>query len=115
LGSWPIEPWNFVAAPSGERLAHDQLGLARRIHVGRVDEVDPGVERAMNDADRLVVVALAPRAEHHRAEAQRADANAGVREGARLHRADTLLPAPHRRRAALTRGLRDVGTARAAS
>ena len=33
----------------------------------------PGVERAVDDPDRLVVVGVAPGAEHHRAEAQRAD------------------------------------------
>jgi hypothetical protein len=41
-----------------------------RVDVGGVDEVDPGVERAVDDADALVVVFVAPVAEHHRAEAE---------------------------------------------
>ena len=36
---------DVVAPPAGERLADDLLGLAARVDVGGVDEVDPGVER----------------------------------------------------------------------
>ena len=64
---------DVVAPAAGQRLADDLLGLAARVHVGGVDEVDAGVERAMDDADALVVVGVAPGAEHHRAEAERAD------------------------------------------
>jgi hypothetical protein len=31
----------------------------------------------VDDPDRLIVIAITPRAEHHRAEAQRADLDAG--------------------------------------
>jgi hypothetical protein len=44
--------------------------LAGRVDVGSVDEVDAGVERSVDDPDRLVVVGIAPGAEHHRAEAE---------------------------------------------
>ncbi|HEY5294483.1 MAG TPA: hypothetical protein VIJ70_03310 [Gaiellaceae bacterium] len=66
-----------VAAPF-EGLADDLLRLAARVDVGRVDEVDACVERAVDDRDRLVVVGVAPGAEHHRAQAERADLDAGA-------------------------------------
>jgi hypothetical protein len=47
----------------------DDLGLALGVDVGGVDDVDPGVYGTVDDADRLVVVGVAPGAEHHRAEA----------------------------------------------
>src|SRR4051812_14372559 len=77
---------DVVAPAPGQRLADDLLGLAARVHVGGVDEVDPGVERGVDDADRLVVVLVAPTAEHHRAEAERTHLDAGAAEGAELHR-----------------------------
>ena len=49
-----------VVAAARERLADDLLRLAARVDVGGVDEVDAGVERAVDDADRLVVVGVAP-------------------------------------------------------
>jgi hypothetical protein len=76
---------DVVAPPAGQRLADDLLRLAARVDVGRVDEVDPGVERAVDDPHARVVVGLAPRAEHHGAEAQRADVHAGARERSLLH------------------------------
>ena len=68
--------------------------------------VDPGVERAVDDADALVVVGVAPRAEHHRAEAERADADAGAAEGAVLHRPTVAKrrPPPGRRERGATTG-----------
>ena len=45
-----------VAAPL-ERLADDLLGVA--VGVGGVDEVDPRVQRFVDDADRVVVVGVA--------------------------------------------------------
>ena len=59
-----------IVATALERLADDLLRLAGGVDVGGVDEVDPGVQRAVDDADRVVVVGVAPGAEHHRAEAQ---------------------------------------------
>ena len=67
-----------VVAPAGERLGHDLLGLARRVHVGGVDEVHARVERGVDDADAVVVVGVAPGPEHHRPEAEMADLDAGV-------------------------------------
>ena len=91
LGSGPMAPCTLVASTTssrssrGEGLAHDVLGLAARVDVGGVDEVDPGVERAVDDPDRVVVVGVAPGAEHHRPEAQRADLYAGASECAVVH------------------------------
>ena len=67
-----------------DRLADDDLGLAVRI--GGVDEVDPCVQRLVDDADRVVVVRVADRRpEHHRAERVGADFDAGPAEGAVQH------------------------------
>ena len=71
---------DVVAAAAGERLADDLLGLAVPVDVGGVDEVDAGVERRVDDPDRVVVVGVAPGAEHHRAEAELADRDACVPE-----------------------------------
>src|SRR5215217_6827237 len=87
FGSSPIVPWTVVAAIL-ECLADDLLRLPARVHVGGVDEVDPRVERTVDDPDRLVVVLVAPVAEHHGAEAERADVRAGGSESAVLHRAE---------------------------
>jgi hypothetical protein len=76
---------HVLAPAAGERLADDLLGLAARVHVGGVDEVDARVERSVDDPDRHVVIGLAPRAEHHRPEAQGAHAYSGAGEGAHLH------------------------------
>ena len=76
---------DVVAAAAGERLADDLLRLAARVDVGGVDEVDPGVERGVDDPDRLVVIGLAPGPEHHRSETQRADLDTGGGELSRLH------------------------------
>src|SRR5207244_3634142 len=51
-----------------------------------VYEVEAGIEGAMDNAHRLAVVALAPGAEHHRAEAQRAHLDASAAERTQLHR-----------------------------
>ena len=51
---------DVVAPAAGERLADDLLRLAARVDVSGVDEVDPGVERAVDDPDALVVVRLLP-------------------------------------------------------
>ena len=61
---------DVVAIACGQRLADDLLRLSGRVDVGGVDEVDPGLDRGVDDADRFVVIRLAPGPEHHRAEAQ---------------------------------------------
>src|SRR3954454_18574929 len=71
-----------VAPPAGQRLADDLLGLAARVDVRGVDEVDPRVERAVDDRDGLVVVGVAPGAEHHGSETERADLDSGASERA---------------------------------
>ena len=48
----------------------------------------PGVEGGVDRRDRRVVVGFAPTAEHHRAEAQRADLDSGSSEAAVLHASD---------------------------
>src|SRR3954452_25064770 len=75
-----------VVPPSvRERLADDGLGLALRVDVRRVDEVDYGVQRVPDDRDRGVVIGLAPGTEHHRPETERADLHSGTSEAAVLH------------------------------
>ena len=81
-----------VALAAGEGLADDLLRLALRVHVGGVDEVDPRVERPVDDPDRLVVVGVAPRAEHHRPEAHRSHLHSGPAERAQLHGPDDIYP-----------------------
>ena len=76
---------DVVAPPARQGFRNDLLGLARRVDVGGVDEVDPAVEGAVHDPDALVVVGVAPRAEHHRPETERADPHAGSTEDAVLH------------------------------
>src|SRR6202043_3898872 len=80
---------DMLAPAAGQRLADDLLGLAARVDVGGVDEVDPRVERPVDDADALVVVGVAPLAEHHGAETQWADVDAGASEIAMDHVRDT--------------------------
>ena len=75
-----------LVATTGQRLADDRLRLAARVHVGGVDEVDPGVEGAVDDRHAVVVVAVAHRPEHHRPEAQLADLDPRVPQRPMSHR-----------------------------
>ena len=68
----------------------DLLGHAAGVDVGGVDEVDAGVEGAVDDAGGVVAVVVAPGAEHHRAEAQGTDRYAGAAEGAVFHAGSSL-------------------------
>ena len=61
-------------------LADDLLRLAGRVDVSRIDEVDPRVERAVDDPDRLGVIGGPPLPERHRAETQLADRDACASE-----------------------------------
>jgi hypothetical protein len=70
---------------AGQGLADDLLRLAGRVHVGGVDEVDPGVQRPLDDPGRLVMIRIAPGPEHHRAQAKRADLHASGAEHTHLH------------------------------
>src|SRR2546422_7028943 len=85
---------DLVALAAGKRLAHDLFRLAPRVHVGGVDEVDPGVQRTVDDPDRLVVIGVAPGPEHHCPQAKWADLHSGASEGALLHEAKSTLRRP---------------------
>ncbi len=76
---------HLVAAATGEGPADDLLGLALRVDVRGVDDVDARVERAVNDRDALVMVGIAPGAEHHGPECQRTDLDSGASERAKRH------------------------------
>jgi hypothetical protein len=74
-----------VVATASDGLADDLFGFTLGIDVGSVDEIDTGVEGGVDDADRLVVVGVAPGAEHHGAEAQLADGDAGASQQVMVH------------------------------
>ena len=74
-----------LVPPAAERLAEHRLGLAHRVDIRRVDEIDTGVERTEHErVDALLVETadhfpyLPPTAEGHRAETQLRDEHAGV-------------------------------------
>jgi hypothetical protein len=74
---------NAAAAPL-ERFAHGHLGLA--VCVGSIDEVDPRVQRLVDDAGRVIVVGVADgRAESQSAQRVGADLDTGPPEGPVLH------------------------------
>jgi hypothetical protein len=68
---------HHLVAAALKCLTEDLLRDAAGVDVGGVDEVDAGVECVVDDADRVGAVLVAPRAEHHRAQAQRADRHPG--------------------------------------
>ena len=76
---------DVVALGAGQHLADDDLGLALRVDIGGVDEVDPDAERTVDDPDALVVILGAPVTEHHGPEAQLADRDAGASQRSMLH------------------------------
>src|SRR5258706_14317774 len=59
-----------LAPSAGQRLADDQLRLAGGVAIGGVGEIDPRVQPLVGDPERLLVIAGAEAAEHHRAPAQ---------------------------------------------
>ena len=75
-----------VVAPSGDRPPDDQLVLPGAVDVGGVDEVDPRVDRPLDDPGTLGEVAVAPHPEDHRAEPETAHLDTGRAERAVLHR-----------------------------
>ena len=79
---------HHLVAPALQRLADDLLRLAAGVHVGGVDEVDAAVEGGVDDLDAVVVVAVAPGAEHHRPEAVAADLDPGGAERGAFHGPD---------------------------
>jgi hypothetical protein len=76
---------DVVAAAASEGFADDLLGLALGVDVSGIDEVDSGVERGVDDANRLVVVRVTPGPEHHRPEAQLGHRDARASEDAMFH------------------------------
>ena len=76
---------DVVTPAAGQCLADDDLRLPFRVNVGSVDEVDPRIQRPLDDADALGVILGAPFAEHHGPEAQLADPDARASETAILH------------------------------
>jgi hypothetical protein len=85
---------DVVAASARQCLGNDLFALTRRVDVGGVDEVDTGIQRAVDDADALVVVTVAEAPEHHGAEAQVRDLHTCVSERAVGHEANVLVVEP---------------------
>ena len=61
---------HLVTLPTGQGPTDDLLTLAVRVHVGGVDEVDPGIDRPTDQADAVVVIGVAHVVEHHRAQTE---------------------------------------------
>ena len=74
-----------VVAAAGDGLADHLFRLAVAVHVGGVDEVDPGFEGGVDDGGGLVLGGASDRAEVHRAEREGADLHTGAAQGAVLH------------------------------
>ena len=72
-------------AAAGEELAEHVLRHAEVVDVGGVDERDAGVERHVEHLPALVAVGVAPRAEHHRSQPERADFDARRTQPTNLH------------------------------
>lgn len=91
VGVWPHRAAELggeddVVAAAAQCLPDDLLGFAvAAVYVGGVDEVDPVVERTVDDAHALVVVGVAETPELHGAQGVRADVNAGAAEWAGAH------------------------------
>ena len=76
---------DLVAAPP-DRTPHEDLVGERAVHVGRVEEVDPQLERPLDRRDRLLVVALAVELGHpHAPEPLLRDLEPLATKIARLH------------------------------
>src|SRR4029453_15045776 len=99
LGHEPLGGDHDRAAFASHPLADALLGLAVVVVPGRVDEVVPGVQEAIDDGSgRCLVDAESPAgAEVHRAQAGPGDLEAGAAQRDVLHRAPprwTALPPP---------------------
>ncbi len=82
---------DHVLTAALEGAADDLLRYAAGIDVRRVDEVDPGVERAVDDAHARVPVRIAHRPEHHRPEAQARHPHARLAQHPHVHLAALAL------------------------
>ena len=76
---------HHVVPAAAQGLADDLLRLPRRVHVRGVDEVDAAVQRGVDDPDAVLVIGVAPGAEHHRAEAVGAHLDPGTAERPHPH------------------------------
>src|SRR5215210_4262380 len=66
-----------LVAPPADSAAHQPLVGEGSVHVGRVEEVDLQIQRAMNGRDRLLVIRAAIELRHaHAAQTQSRDAEA---------------------------------------
>lgn len=94
-----------------DRLPHDLFGLAVGIRGGGVDDVDPGIQCPMDDADAAFVVTVADRAEHHGAQRVRADSDTGSAENPMLLHEVSLRRTTPRNQDAFSRGFAVPGWA----
>jgi len=76
---------DLVAPTTGQRFPNDLLGLTAGIPVRGVDARDALLERPTHDADALLAILVAHRAQHHGAEGEVADADPGTAQGPVLH------------------------------
>jgi len=77
----------FVPVVVGQHVSEDLLGLARRVDVRRVEEVDTQVDGALDEFARLVLVEhpLVAAPEAHAAQTDLRDLHPGRTEGRVLH------------------------------
>ena len=73
-----------LPASAFQSLPDDFFRLSLAIPVGRVDEIDPRVQGPVDDPDRIVVVGIPTRAEHHRTQTVCADLDASSTQRAVL-------------------------------
>ena len=76
---------HHLVPAAAQRFADDLLGLAGRVHVGGVDDVDAALQRGVDDPYAVVVVGVADGAEHHGSEAVHAHLDAGAPQDAVSH------------------------------
>ena len=71
-------------AMTTQRLTENGFGHAVVVHIGGVEQGDAGVECTMHHPVAFVDVVVAPAAEHHRSERERADPDTAVAERTEL-------------------------------
>ena len=95
---------NCIPTPASQRLADDLFGLSAGVPVGRIDEVDTGFERCVDDANAVGMIGVAPGAEHHGAEAERGDFNVSGSKIAIVHERSSVVRVSTRDFTTLSRG-----------
>ena len=80
---------HHVLTPALQRPTENLFGFTGRVHIGRVEEIDPFVERPVDQRVGLLLVegadGLPLAAEGHGAEAELRDEDTGVGEGTVFH------------------------------